>query len=58
MANTNLINDIVLPDSMVTFRNNSVITNALKPHYDDTYQQYGAKAGQTMPRTWRSIGAR
>ena len=29
MANTNLINDIVLPDSMVTFRNNSVITNAL-----------------------------
>lgn len=48
MANTNLINDIVLPDSMVHFRNNSVITNALKPSYDDTYQYSGAKAGSTI----------
>jgi hypothetical protein len=46
--NTNLINDVVLPDSMVTFRNNSVITNALKPHYDSTYEAFGAKAGQTI----------
>ena len=48
MANTNLINDIVLPDSMVTFRNNSVITNAIRPHYDDTYEFHGAKAGQSI----------
>ena len=48
MANTNLINDIVLPDSMVTFRNNSVITNAIQPHYDDTYEFKGAKAGDTI----------
>lgn len=48
MANSNLINDIVLPNAMVEFRNNSVITNALGPHYDDTYQAYGAKPGQTI----------
>ena len=48
MANTSLINDIVLPDSMVTFRNNSVITNALRPHYDDTYKFHGAKSGQAI----------
>lgn len=48
MANTNLINDIVLPGSMVTFRNNSVITNAIKPHYDDSYKVNGAKAGQAI----------
>lgn len=48
MANSNLINDIVLPDSMVTFRNNSVITNSIKPHYDDTYKFHGAKAGATI----------
>lgn len=48
MANTNLINDIVLPDSMIEFRNNSVLTNSLRPHYDDTYQFRGAKAGATI----------
>ena len=48
MANSNLINDIVLPDSMVEFRNNTVITNALRPHYDDTYEYRGAKAGATI----------
>lgn len=48
MANVNLINDVVLPDAMVHFRNNSVITNALKPSYDDTYQFSGAKAGATI----------
>ena len=48
MANENLINDIVLPDAMVTFRNNSVITNALKPHYDDSYKAFGANPGETI----------
>lgn len=48
MANSNLINDIVLPDSMVEFRNNTVITNSLRPHYDDTYEFKGAKAGATI----------
>lgn len=48
MANTNLINDVVLSDSFVHFRNNSVITNALKPSYDSTYEFAGAKAGATI----------
>ena len=48
MSNTNLINDIVLPDSMVVFRNNTVLTNSLGPHYDDSYQYKGAKAGDTI----------
>ena len=48
MSNTNLINDIVLPDSMVEFRNNTVLTNSLGPHYDDTYSYRGAKAGDTI----------
>ena len=48
MANVNLINDIVLPGSMVNFRNNSVITNAIKPRYDDTYKFHGAKAGSAI----------
>ena len=33
---------------MVEFRNNTVITNALRPHYDDTYEYRGAKAGATI----------
>lgn len=48
MANSNLINDIVLPGAMVEFRNNTVITNALGPHYDDTYAAYGALPGATI----------
>lgn len=48
MANVNLINDIVLPDAMVEFRNNTVITNALKPHYDSTYEAFGANPGATI----------
>ena len=48
MANTNLINDIVLKDGMVHFRNNTVLTNALKPTYDDSYQFKGAKAGESV----------
>lgn len=48
MANVNLINDIVLPDAMVTFRNNTVITNTLRPHYDNSYEAFGAKPGQTI----------
>jgi len=47
-SNTSLINDLVLPDSLVTFRNNSVLTNMLKPHYDDSYEFKGAKAGQAI----------
>jgi len=59
MANTNLINDIVLPGSMVSFRNNSVITNALGPHYDDTYKFNGAKAGQAINlRTHQEVTVR
>ena len=48
MANTSLINDIVLPGSMVEFRNNTVITNALKPQYNSDYEAFGAKPGQTI----------
>lgn len=48
MANTNLINDIVLPDSLVYFRNNSVVLNSFKPQYDDSYASRGAKAGSTI----------
>lgn len=48
MANTNLINDIVLKDGMVHFRNNTVLTNALKPSYDDSYQFRGSKAGEAI----------
>ncbi len=59
MANTNLINDIVLPGSMVNFRNNSVLVNSLKPHYDDTYKFNGAKAGQTINlRTHQEVTVR
>lgn len=48
MANTNLVNDIVLPDSMVHFRNNTVLTNAIGPQYDATYEAFGAKPGATI----------
>lgn len=48
MANTNLINDIVLPDSMVHFRNNTVLTNAIGPQYDNTYSDHGAKSGASI----------
>jgi len=48
MSNTNLINDIVLPDSMVILRNNTAILNSIGAHYDDTYQFRGAKAGSTV----------
>ena len=48
MANTSLINDIVLPGSMVEFRNNTVITNALKPQYNSSYEAFGAKPGETI----------
>ena len=59
MANVNLINDIVLPGSMVTFRNNSVITNAIKPRYDDTYKFNGAKAGAAINlRTHQEVEVR
>lgn len=59
MANTNLINDIVLPGSLVNFRNNSVITNAIKPHYDDSYKFNGAKAGQAVNlRTHQEVTVR
>lgn len=59
MANTNLINDIVLPGSLVNFRNNSVITNAIKPHYDDSYKFNGAKAGQAINlRTHQEVTVR
>jgi hypothetical protein len=59
MANVNLINDIVLPGSMVNFRNNSVITNAIKPRYDDTYQYKGAKAGAAINiRTHQEVEVR
>lgn len=59
MANTNLINDIVLPGSMVDFRNNSVLVNSIKPHYDDSYKFNGAKAGQTINlRTHQEVTVR
>lgn len=59
MANTNLINDIVLPGSMVNFRNNSVLVNAIKPHYDDSYKFNGAKAGQAINlRTHQEVTVR
>ena len=48
MANSNLINDIVLPNAMVEFRNNTVLINGLLPHYDNTYEAYGAKPGATV----------
>jgi len=48
MSNTNLINDIVLPDSMVLLRNNTAILNSVGAHYDDSYKFHGAKAGQSV----------
>ena len=48
MANTNLINDIVLPDSMVHFRNNTILTNAIGAKYNDQYKAFGAKPGQEI----------
>jgi len=48
MSNTNLINEIVLPDSMVLLRNNTAILNSVGAHYDDTYQFRGAKAGESV----------
>jgi hypothetical protein len=48
MANTNLINDVVLPDSFRVLRNNTVLTNAIGPHYDDTYKFKGAKPGESL----------
>ena len=48
MSNTNLINDIVLPDSMVILRNNTAILNSIGAHYDDQYQFRGAKEGSTV----------
>jgi len=47
-TNVNLINDIVLPGSMSDFRNGTVITNAIKPHYDDTYSAFGTKPGAAI----------
>ena len=48
MSNTNLINDIVLPESMVILRNNTAILNSIGAHYDDNYKFRGAKAGSTI----------
>ena len=48
MSNTNLINDIVLPESMVVLRNNTAILNSIGAHYDDTYKYKGAKAGAAV----------
>ena len=48
MANISQINDVVLPGSMAEFRNNTVITNALKPQYNSDYEAFGAKPGDTI----------
>ena len=48
MANTTLINDIVMKEGVRVFRNNTVLTNAIKPQYDDSYQFKGAKAGESI----------
>lgn len=48
MSNTNLINDIVLPESMVILRNNTAILNSIGAHYDDSYQFHGAKVGASV----------
>lgn len=48
MANTNLINDIVLKEGMRTFRNASAVVNAIKPQYDSSNEFRGAKAGESI----------
>lgn len=48
MANDTLINDIVFKEGVRVFRNNTVIMNAIKPRYDDSYAMYGAKAGESI----------
>jgi len=48
MANVNLVNDLVMTDAVRVFRNNTVLTNAIGPQYDSTYETFGAKSGQAI----------
>lgn len=48
MANTNLVNDLVMKEGVRTFRNNTVFANSIKREYDPSYQVMGAKPGDTI----------
>ena len=48
MANTTLTADIVLKEAHRVFENNTPILQSLRRTYDDSYDAYGAKAGDTI----------
>jgi len=48
MANTNLVNDLVMKEGVRTFRNNTVFANSIKREYDSSYVTMGAKPGDTI----------
>lgn len=48
MANTNLVHDLVMKESMRHFRNSSAFLNTINTRYDDSYAMYGAKEGANI----------
>jgi len=48
MANTTLTADIVLKEAFRILRNNTCFINTLKPQYDNSYAQNGAKSGSDI----------